>query len=62
MRDDGQYHEVPRSVAFPFLSAIEILDWVNRPSEDSETAWIKALRRWVVDRVDIPRANPEGGA
>lgn len=55
----GRYQKVPSSVVFPSLAASEVHDWVSRPVEGSETAWMKAVRAWVRD-VLAPRAR--GGA
>jgi hypothetical protein len=56
---DGAYAEAPRSAAFPEVAAAEIHAWAVRPGDDSETAWIKALRRWVVEVV-LPRRGDAG--
>jgi Uma2 family endonuclease len=47
LQPDGRYAETPASPAFPFLSPIEILDWITQPHTVSETKWIKELRKWV---------------
>ena len=36
---NGRYQESPTSASFPFLSALEIFDWVARPGMDSVTQW-----------------------
>lgn len=54
LQSDRTYAEVAKSVAFPFLTAAEILGWVCRPQTGNETAWTKELRRWVRD-VIVPR-------
>ncbi len=56
LRADGTYAEVEKSVAFPFLTAAEILEWVSHPQTGNETAWTKELRQWVRD-VLVPRAR-----
>jgi Uma2 family endonuclease len=47
LQSNGRYAESPNSVAFPFLSAAEVYDWVRRPQTGSDTDWIKELRSWV---------------
>ena len=47
LQPDGKYEPSEVSASFPFLKAVEIQEWINRPHTDSETDWIKALRRWV---------------
>jgi hypothetical protein len=58
---DGWYVESATSLAFPFLSAVEVLDWIRRPEADeaSDSDWTYDLRRWVQD-VLIPRAAARG--
>ncbi|CAN5814821.1 Uma2 family endonuclease [soil metagenome] len=53
-RANGRYVASETSLAFPFLSALEIADWVLRPQAGSDTDWIKELRRWV-NEVLAPR-------
>jgi Uma2 family endonuclease len=48
---NGDYARSETSAAFPYLKASEIAGWVNRPRTASETEWIKALRRWVVEEL-----------
>jgi hypothetical protein len=47
LQSNGRYAESPNSLAFPFLSAAEVYDWVRRPQTGSDTDWIKELRSWV---------------
>jgi len=47
LQPDGRYAEQAASVAFPFLTAAEIHDWVTRPLDESDTPWMRELRRWV---------------
>lgn len=47
LQPDAQYAESPTSRALPGLAATEIHDWVARVQNDTETAWLKELRRWV---------------
>lgn len=56
LQADETYVESPTSLAFPFLSAVELTDWINRPEDISETRWAIALHRWVRD-VLVPRAR-----
>jgi Uma2 family endonuclease len=59
LQPDGRYAESPAGVAFPFLTAAEVFEWVSRPQTGNETDWVKQVRRWVRD-VLAPRAR--GGA
>jgi Uma2 family endonuclease len=54
LRPDGQYAGTARSVAFPILEASEINTWIQKPRTQSETSWVKELRRWVA-AVIVPR-------
>jgi Uma2 family endonuclease len=56
LQPNGEYRGSETSAAFPFLSAVEILDWVGRPQTITETEWIKALRTWVRETL-VPRAR-----
>jgi len=58
--EDGQYSEADKSLNFPFLSVVEVLEWVERPGMDSSTQWTRELRRWVQD-VLAPRVRGQGG-
>jgi Uma2 family endonuclease len=58
LQPNGQYVSTETSLAFPVLSAREIHEWVVQ-SQDDDIAWIKELRRWVVQQVvPRPRAVP----
>jgi Uma2 family endonuclease len=59
-KKNGRYVEAKRSLSFPFLTAAEIFDWVNRPGMASMTHWVKELRQWVKD-VLVPRVRGEAG-
>jgi Uma2 family endonuclease len=59
LQANRRYAEVPNSVAFPFLTAAEVFEWVSRPQTGSETDWLKQLRAWVRD-VLAPRARGGG--
>ncbi|MCA1685578.1 MAG: Uma2 family endonuclease [Planctomycetia bacterium] len=67
LQPDGRYAESPVGSAFPYLKPDEILGWVNKALDETETEtdWIKQLRAWVRD-VLAPRArgaeNEQGGA
>jgi hypothetical protein len=50
----GRYVSAERSLAFPILTAAEIHSWIIREQENTDTDWIKALRRWVLE-VLVPR-------
>jgi Uma2 family endonuclease len=56
----GRSAESAISLAFPFLPASEIGDWAHRPQTNSETEWIRELRRWVRETV-LPRYRTKGG-
>jgi Uma2 family endonuclease len=57
---NGRYGKARSSLAFPFLSASEILDWVKRVENGTDLDWGKALRKWVQDEL-LPRAKREPG-
>jgi len=46
LQPNGRYASSPTSASFPFLSAAEVLDWVGRPHNVSDTEWTMELRRW----------------
>jgi hypothetical protein len=51
---------LPVSRTFPFLSADELLDWVQRAPTGPETDWMCDAEQWVRDLI-VPRyrnANP----
>ena len=54
-----RYHAADRSLAFPFLPAAEIAEWVYREAPDGETRWLLEVRAWVRDVV-APRRDAEG--
>jgi Uma2 family endonuclease len=56
LQGDGRYVETPHSLAFPFLSAVEIFGWMTREVEGSEADWFVQLRDWVRDVV-VPRVR-----
>jgi len=47
LQPNGRYAASATSAAFPFLSAVEVFDWVRRPQTVADTDWIKEFRRWV---------------
>jgi Uma2 family endonuclease len=51
---NGRYAAATRSLAFPVLEAHEISAWIQKPRTESETAWVKDLRRWVAGNI-VPR-------
>jgi Uma2 family endonuclease len=59
LQPNGRYAVSPTSASFPFLSAVEIYDWVSRPRMASETEWVKELRTWV-KRTLKPRLRRHG--
>lgn len=46
---DGRYTRTETSLAFPFLTANEIADWIHRPRDESELEWAIALRQWITE-------------
>jgi Uma2 family endonuclease len=62
LQRDGAYQESSRSLAFPGLLAVDLHDQLGRDLMGLVTEWLPGLRRWVAERVDLQRANPEGGA
>ncbi len=58
---DGRYAEAAGSLAFPFLQAAEIDDWVRRPRDVSETQWLRQVRDWVRDVLAPRHAGDPGG-
>lgn len=56
LQPDGTYSQISSSLTFPFLTSMEIHEWITKPSAGSETAWLKALRQWVAETL-VPRAK-----
>jgi len=54
LQPDGRYAPSERSRALPVISAQEIYSWVTRNPDIDEIAWIKQLRKWVIE-VLVPR-------
>jgi Uma2 family endonuclease len=54
LQPDDHYAPSERSQALKVISAQEIHSWVTRSQDMSDTAWIKELRRWVIE-VILPR-------
>jgi Uma2 family endonuclease len=54
---NGRYARSQTSLAFPFLSAAEVSEWVLRPDFDDETQWLVEVRRWVTETL-VPRGGP----
>jgi Uma2 family endonuclease len=46
LRDDGQYHDSDRSLAFPFLPVVELVRFLTM-RDVSKTQVIRAFRQWV---------------
>jgi Uma2 family endonuclease len=46
LQSDSRYAESATSLAFPFLSASEIFEWVSRPMGELDNDWIKEFRNW----------------
>ncbi|APW63606.1 Uma2 family endonuclease [Paludisphaera borealis] len=57
LQASGQYAPAESSLAVP-VSAAEIQEWAAERPEDDDTAWAKAVRRWVREAV-VPRRRPE---
>jgi Uma2 family endonuclease len=47
LQPNGRYAESSTSASFPFLTATEVYDWVQRPQTESDTTWVRQLRTWV---------------
>lgn len=47
--EHGQYSETSVSPAFPFLTADEILGWIEQPMNEPGSRWERRLRQWVRD-------------
>jgi Uma2 family endonuclease len=60
LRANGRYFAAKKSKVFPFLTAAEIFEWVDRPGIGYSTPWVKELRRWVQE-VLVPRVRGQGG-
>jgi Uma2 family endonuclease len=60
LQPNGQYIESETSLAFPFLAAAEVYEWMRKPQTVSETEWVKELRKWVRKTLK-PRARQETG-
>ena len=52
---NGRYAESPTSAAFPFLTAVEIFEWVSRPGMVDDTEWMLEVRRWVAETLATRR-------
>lgn len=50
LQPSGDYHAAESSLALP-ASAAEIQEWVAARTEDHDTAWAKAVRRWAREAV-----------
>ncbi len=46
-RKSRGYQQVAASLAFPFLTAAEISDWIFRPYTGDETRWSSELFAWI---------------
>jgi Uma2 family endonuclease len=58
LQANRRYTESDRSLAFPFLTGAEILDWTQRPQVASDLEWMEDLRRWVQEEL-IPRVRDQ---
>jgi Uma2 family endonuclease len=52
-RVDGQYQEVAASIALPIVTPEILQTWLTQASTTGETAWVKALRRWVRETITM---------
>ena len=52
----GDYRAISASRSLPFLTAVEVTEWVLRPMDGPETRWNRAMRDWVRDVLG-PRAG-----
>jgi Uma2 family endonuclease len=62
LQPDRSYAGSNSSASFPFLTAAEIFEQVNRPETESETAWVKDVRRWVRETLPPRVPKPKGDA
>ncbi|MCA1685752.1 MAG: Uma2 family endonuclease [Planctomycetia bacterium] len=61
--DDNRYAEAGASAALPFLTADEILGWVQRPESGKGSRWRLEIRRWVAETLaarQLPRRADSG--
>ena len=61
LEPDGTYSKTETSVAFPFLRAEEIREWVARESPFEISAWLAELEHWL-ETVIVPRVDRERNA
>lgn len=54
LQSNGSYRAVVASIAFPFLTAIEIFEQLELHLDDADNRWLRRVRRWVRE-VLIPR-------
>jgi Uma2 family endonuclease len=54
LQPNGRYAPSEWSPALKVISAAEIHSWVTRGQDESDTAWIKEFRKWVIE-VLVPR-------
>ncbi|MGA2704216.1 MAG: Uma2 family endonuclease [Isosphaeraceae bacterium] len=55
-QEDGAYRENAESVALPWISIEELLQFVVEDDYREDTQWAKAFRRWVRETI-VPRAR-----
>jgi Uma2 family endonuclease len=55
-QEDGTYRENTESVALPWISIEELLQFVVEDDYREDTQWAKAFRRWVRETI-VPRAR-----
>ncbi|HEU5116933.1 MAG TPA: Uma2 family endonuclease, partial [Isosphaeraceae bacterium] len=58
---NARYARSSTSLAFPFLSAPEISEWIARPENENETDtdWALQCRQWVRDILRPRTTNPQ---
>jgi Uma2 family endonuclease len=63
LQPNGRYAKSATSASFPFLTAAEVYDWVQRPQTEPDTQWIKQLRSWVKRTLKrrVQKQDQDGG-
>jgi Uma2 family endonuclease len=47
----GEYQEIPQSLALPMVTATVLQDWLAKAQTMGETSWAKAVRHWVQEQL-----------
>jgi Uma2 family endonuclease len=62
LEPNRRYARSDTSLAFPFVSALELYDWVNRSLTMADKDWIKELRLWVKKTLAPRSGRPTAGS